>query len=65
MSGRRVVLWRHGRTAWNATNRFQGQTDVPLDEVGVLQGERAARNLATLKPDLIVSSDLGRARTTA
>ena len=65
MSGRRVVLWRHGRTAWNATNRFQGQTDVPLDEVGVLQAERAARDLATLNPDLIVSSDLDRARSTA
>jgi len=65
MSGRRIVLWRHGRTAWNATSRFQGQTDVPLDEVGVLQAERAARDLATLNPDLIVSSDLERARTTA
>jgi probable phosphoglycerate mutase len=33
--------------------------------VGVLQAERAARDLATLNPDLIVSSDLDRARTTA
>jgi len=65
MSGRRVVLWRHGRTSWNATSRFQGQTDVPLDEVGVFQAERAARDLATLRPDFIVSSDLVRARATA
>jgi probable phosphoglycerate mutase len=65
MSGRRVVLWRHGRTEWNATARFQGQIDVPLDEVGVLQADRAARDLATLNPDLIVSSDLERARMTA
>ena len=65
MSARRVVLWRHGRTAWNAGSRFQGMTDVPLDDVGVAQAERAARDLATLEPDAIVSSDLDRARMTA
>jgi broad specificity phosphatase PhoE len=65
MSGRRVVLWRHGRTTWNAESRFQGTTDVPLDAVGVAQAERAARDLATLEPDLIVASDLERAHVTA
>jgi glucosyl-3-phosphoglycerate phosphatase len=60
-----VVLWRHGRTAWNAESRFQGTTDVPLDEIGVAQAERAARDLATLAPDRIVSSDLERALVTA
>ena len=65
MTPRRVVLWRHGRTAWNAESRFQGTTDVALDEVGVAQAERAARDLATLSPHLIVSSDLQRARATA
>jgi probable phosphoglycerate mutase len=65
MSHRRVVLWRHGRTAWNAGSRFQGMTDIPLDEVGVVQAERAARDLATLAPHAIVSSDLERARSTA
>jgi glucosyl-3-phosphoglycerate phosphatase len=65
MVSRRVVLWRHGRTAWNAETRFQGTTDVALDEVGVAQAERAARDLATLAPHRIVSSDLERARVTA
>ena len=65
MGARRVVLWRHGRTEWNAEARFQGTTDVPLDPVGVAQAERAARDLATLRPDRIVSSDLRRARDTA
>lgn len=62
---RRIVVWRHGRTPWNAARRFQGQTDVPLDEVGVEQAGQAARVLAELRPTRIVSSDLGRARATA
>jgi broad specificity phosphatase PhoE len=59
------VLWRHGRTAWNDEGRFQGQTDVALDEVGRGQADRAARLLATVPPDAIVSSDMARAKETA
>jgi probable phosphoglycerate mutase len=59
------VLWRHGQTVWNAEHRFQGQSDIPLDETGQAQAERAARLLAALRPDLIVSSDLTRAAATA
>ena len=59
------MLWRHGQTVWNAERRFQGQSDIPLDEVGQAQAERAARLLAALRPDLIVSSDLSRAAGTA
>ncbi len=62
---RRIVLWRHGRTAWNAEGRFQGQLDVELDSVGVEQSRRAARLLAGLPPAMVLSSDLGRARATA
>ena len=59
------MLWRHGQTVWNAERRFQGQSDIALDEVGQAQAERAARLLAALHPDLIVSSDLSRAAQTA
>lgn len=61
---RRVVLWRHGRTEWNDVGRFQGQTDIDLDAVGHQQAREAARRLAALQPDLLVSSDLARARDT-
>jgi probable phosphoglycerate mutase len=63
--GRQLVVWRHGRTTWNLAGRFQGQSDVPLDEVGIEQARRAARILAALKPAGIVSSDLARASATA
>jgi glucosyl-3-phosphoglycerate phosphatase len=59
------VLWRHGQTTWNVEHRFQGQTDIPLDETGEAQAEYAARRLATLMPSVIVASDLTRAQQTA
>lgn len=62
---RRVVLLRHGRTEWNATGRFQGQLDAPLDVVGKAQAVAAAVAVAEMQPDAIVSSDLGRTADTA
>lgn len=62
---REVILWRHGRTEWNVANRFQGQTDVPLDDVGREQARAVAPLLARRAPQLIVSSDLTRASETA
>jgi glucosyl-3-phosphoglycerate phosphatase len=59
------VLWRHGRTAWNAGGLFQGQTDVDLDETGLAHAERAARMLASMNPAALVVSDLRRAVDTA
>ncbi|MEV0257220.1 histidine phosphatase family protein [Streptomyces sp. NPDC050732] len=63
--GCRIILWRHGQTAWNLERRFQGSTDIELTETGVAQAKRAARLLASLKPDAIVASDLRRAAATA
>jgi broad specificity phosphatase PhoE len=61
----RIVLWRHGQTDWNIENRFQGHSDIPLNDVGFRQAERAAPLLMALKPSRIISSDLIRAEQTA
>lgn len=42
----RLILIRHGQSAWNAANRFTGWVDVPLSEVGRAEAERAGRLLA-------------------
>jgi broad specificity phosphatase PhoE len=64
----RLVLWRHGRTEWNAAGRFQGQLDPPLDTEGRSQAIRVAPELAAELPagqTVVVSSDLSRAAETA
>ena len=65
MVGNRIVVWRHGQTDWNKINRFQGHSDIPLNEVGKVQVTRAAQVLAGMNPTQIISSDLGRAIETA
>lgn len=60
-----VLLWRHGRTEWNAAGRFQGQHDIPLDDVGLDQAELAAEALVARRPQVLYSSPLTRARQTA
>lgn len=62
---RRLVLLRHGRTAWNHEQRAQGHADVALDEVGHAQAVVTAPALAALGPVALWTSDLRRARETA
>ena len=61
----KVVLWRHGQTDWNVVNRFQGHSDIPLNDVGHYQVNHAAKILAGMNPTRIISSDLIRAKQTA
>jgi broad specificity phosphatase PhoE len=62
----RIVLVRHGQTAWNREVRFRGQTDLPLDEVGLKQAEATGRYIAARWPVVAVyASPLSRAMQTA
>jgi probable phosphoglycerate mutase len=61
----RLILWRHGQTAWNAEDRVQGQTDVELSVRGFAEAAAVAPRLAALRPDLLAASDLRRAADTA
>lgn len=61
---RRIVVLRHGRTAWNVERRFQGRTDLPLDDVGNDQAHAAGERLGRLHPTVVVSSDATRAAQT-
>ncbi|MFC4728173.1 histidine phosphatase family protein [Coralloluteibacterium thermophilus] len=61
----RVILARHGETPWNAEGRYQGQTDIPLSDVGIAQARALGARLADIAIDRAVASPLSRARTTA
>lgn len=58
---------RHGVTDWNMTGRWQGQTDVPLNEEGKRQARALAKYLERqpIRWDVIYSSNLQRAIMTA
>lgn len=65
----RLLLIRHGETAWNATGRVQGQLDVPLSSTGMWQAGRLAQRFAQQRDrepvQAVVASTLARAWLTA
>jgi probable phosphoglycerate mutase len=62
-----TMLWliRHGETLWNAEGRVQGQTDVPLSEIGHTQARALADHVVGRHFDALYSSDLQRVMQSA
>ena len=62
----RVILIRHGQTEWNLLQKYQGQTDIPLTDLGRTQAQRAGEYLASNETiEALYCSDLSRTRETA
>ena len=62
-----VYLVRHGLTDWNSVGRYQGQTDIPLNAVGLSQAEAVSEWLVEQSAGFkaVYTSDLKRASQTA
>jgi glucosyl-3-phosphoglycerate phosphatase len=61
----RLILVRHGETAWNADKVLQGQTDIELSPRGREQAKALIPLVRRWQPDFVLASDLLRARQTA
>ena len=61
---RRILLTRHGETAWNALGKLQGHTDIALNDVGRDQARALADTLSATGITTVWTSDLSRARET-
>lgn len=60
----RLVVVRHGATAWSTAGRHTGRTDVPIDAQGEEQARHLRERLAGHDFALVLCSPLGRARRT-
>jgi broad specificity phosphatase PhoE len=61
----KLLLIRHGQTAWNREQVFRGGTDVELDETGRKQARLLAQRLKDFGLSAVYSGPLSRARETA
>lgn len=65
MSTVEFYIFRHGETDWNAQRKFQGHTDIPLNENGQKQAQTLIDKISRINPEICLSSDLIRAVETA
>ena len=65
MHATRIMVIRHGETAWNVDTRIQGHLDIPLNDTGLWQARQVAHALAGEPIAAVYTSDLQRAHATA
>ena len=65
MDATRLIVLRHGETAWNVDTRIQGHLDIPLNDRGRWQARRTAQALIDEPIRAVYASDLSRAHETA
>lgn len=61
----KILIIRHGETAWNRGNIFRGTYDIPLNENGKQQARLVAKALSDRKLDAVYTSPLSRAKESA
>ena len=61
----RYFLIRHGETDWNREFRYQGSSDIALNDDGLEQARRLAVRLSPIAPSRVFASPLMRASRTA
>lgn len=62
----KFIIIRHGYSQFNKEERFTGQLDIPLDDLGVIQAKLTADYIVqNFRIDAIYSSNLSRAINTA
>jgi probable phosphoglycerate mutase len=61
----KVFLIRHGLTQWNIEKKWQGNVDIELSEIGLIQAENLAKRFKNEKYAKVYSSKLKRAYQTA
>ena len=59
-----IYLVRHGQTDWNLMKKIQGHTDLKLNDTGRKQAEQLALEIKNFNLDIIITSDLIRAKET-
>ncbi len=65
LDGILLGLVRHGQTDWNRQGRIQGQTDIPLNDQGILEARKIAERISAERWDQLYCSDMKRAKDTA
>lgn len=60
----KLMIARHGQTRWNVEDKICGITDLELTEEGIRQAEELAEKVKRMQIDLIITSDMKRARKT-